>query len=190
MNNQETKTRTFVAVNLPEHIKEKLSQIIEKTKKKYSQEDIKWVDSQNFHLTLHFLGYLTEKEINLVKDILEQETKNKQLKIILKIKEKNAFPNLKRARVLFFQCEEAQGDLKKIQAQIGQELKKNNFKIDNRFWQIHLTFARARTPFSCSEDFKKNDSDSLDFKVNSIDLMKSELRRNGPIYTILKKYPL
>ena len=182
------KTRTFIAINLPLEVKNKLSQIQEKIKKECGQKNIKWVSPQNFHFTLHFLGYLTAKEIDLVKNILKQTLNNQSLEIILKIKEKNCFPHLKRARVMFFAGEEKKGNLKKLQKKIGQKLKTKGFKIDERPWKIHLTWARAINPLNFPDSFKK--IQELEFKVDSIDLMKSELRRSGPIYTILEKYPL
>lgn len=181
------KTRSFIAVNIPKEVKQILSNWIENIKKDL-KTDIKWVVPENFHLTFHFLGYLEEKQLAKVRSVLQSSVFKAD--IVLKIKKSDCFPNQNRPRVLFFKCEEKNGnDLITLQQIIGQALKHIGMEIDDRVWQIHLTFARAKAPIKLPTSFNKKVPD-LEFKVEYIDLMKSVLTRQGPEYTILNKYSL
>ena len=181
------KTRSFIAVNIPKEVKQVLSNWVEDLKKDL-KTDIKWVIPENFHLTLHFLGYLEEKQLEKIKRILQSNVFKTE--IVLKVKEVDCFPNQNRPRVLFFKCEEKENNnLIKLQQIIGQALKHMNMEIDERVWQIHLSFARVKTPIKLLISFNKK-IPNVEFKVKSIDLMKSVLSRKGPEYTILNKYLL
>ncbi len=180
------KTRAFIAVNLPATIKKELDNQINKIKNALNG-DIKWVRPENFHLTLHFLGYLDEKKIIAIQRILDEEIKNANV-FSLEIEELGAFPNKSRPRVLFIKCRQTDGNsLMNLQKSIGEELEKIGIKTDDRPWQTHITFARFRIPVQTSlAEFQT--ANKLKFQVDSVDLMKSELRREGPIYTIIKKF--
>ena len=54
MTNTEKQIRTFIAIRLTDELRENLRTFANKFKK--VPGNIKWVDPQNMHLTLHFLG--------------------------------------------------------------------------------------------------------------------------------------
>jgi len=60
--------RIFIAINLPEEIKKKLSEY----QSKLPDLPIRWVKKDNLHITLVFLGYLNDEEILEVCKITEE----------------------------------------------------------------------------------------------------------------------
>ena len=67
------KHRIFIAINLPEDIRKKLSEF----PAKWPELPVRWTKKENIHITLVFLGYLSEEEllfINWNKDFLKGET--------------------------------------------------------------------------------------------------------------------
>jgi 2'-5' RNA ligase len=183
------KIRCFIAVNLPEEIKDYLAEVITDIKRKFNFKNVKWVERENLHFTLHFLGSQDEKETQKIENILLEETKNSSSTEV-EIKNLSAFPDMEKARVFFVSCKEIGGDkLKELQERIGKSLKKIGYKIDERTWQIHITLARFRKPFKITH-LKQYPLKPLRFKVKSIDLMKSELTSSGPKYFLIKKFPL
>ena len=74
----EPKKRVFIAINLPDEVKENLIQYIAKIKKINFSHNLKYVKPQGLHLTLHFLGYLTDEQIEQVKTAISQVIENKQ----------------------------------------------------------------------------------------------------------------
>jgi len=181
-------TRTFLAINLSAKIKKQLESQVNNFQKKYANQDINWVNSQNFHLTLFFFGSLRQKKLNQLKIILKSQIKKEKENIILQIKKKGCFPYFKQAHILFFRLQEVQGELRKKRNNLVKILQKNNFNIDSRPWQMHLTFARCRQSLVLTDNFFKNNFEYLQFPVFSLDLMKSELTKKGAIYTIIEKF--
>ncbi len=181
------KTRSFIAVNIPNDVKQVLGNWIENLKKNL-KTDIKWVDPENFHLTLHFLGYLEEKQLDKVRNILQNSIFKTE--IVLKITGVDCFPNQNTPKAMFFKCEEKQNnDLVGLQKIIEQALRYMQIEINEKPWQMHLTFARTKAPIKLPASFNKKVPD-LEFNVEYIDLIKSVLTPTGPEHTVLNKYSL
>ncbi|MCJ7787087.1 RNA 2',3'-cyclic phosphodiesterase, partial [Patescibacteria group bacterium] len=51
--------RVFIAINLPENIKKKLTDY----QLKWPELPCRWTKKENLHITLAFLGYLTDEEL-------------------------------------------------------------------------------------------------------------------------------
>lgn len=181
------KTRSFIAVNLPGGIKKRIGENLEKMKKKIKGE-VKWVKKDNFHFTFHFLGYLDEERLEKVRKILSETTKNVHV-VKMKIAGFGVFPNPRQPRVLFLKGAEEGSILAGLQKEIGERLEKIGLETDSRPWQMHLTFGRAKDKIILSPSILKENL-NFEFKVYSIDLMRSDLRITGPIYTVLNSYPL
>ena len=62
--------RTFLAIPLPKETKDLLSRIQEQLKT--SKADVKWVEPQNIHLTLKFLGEINEEQLNKISAIVDE----------------------------------------------------------------------------------------------------------------------
>ena len=181
------KLRCFIAINLPENIKEELAQILSDLKKKNSGWQIKYVKPEGIHLTLHFLGYLDETQIQVVKDILKEITQS-YFNFNLNINQFGGFPNLNSPRVLFVA---GRGEIelaKKLQQELGENLARAGFEVEKRPWQVHFTLARIKGPGRLNlENIKVPE---LDFKVEGVELMKSQLTPSGAKYKVIESFKL
>src|SRR3989344_4458712 len=101
--------RCFIAINLPELAKEQLAQLLNQLKKINPAQEIRYVKAKSIHLTLHFLGNLTAEQISQVQEILKQQAEKYQASK-LTTTEINAFPDLKRPRVIFLAGQEREGE--------------------------------------------------------------------------------
>jgi 2'-5' RNA ligase len=194
--------RLFLAINLPQQIKEQLFDLVLKLQKTNKNKPIKWVEKDNFHLTLHFLGDIPEEKIQEITQALKPivadfKTLNFQL-----LNSISAFPNLKDPKVIFLEMKELNdGQTVKLQKQIGEALKDLGFEIDPRPFRLHLTLGRVKFKTSIQiPDFQPSLAETnsgwrrpmpiTNFQINSLDLMESNLTPSGPIYKIIKQYPL
>lgn len=178
--------RCFIAINLPETVKKELAKLISQLKQINPSPLIKYVRPEAIHLTLHFLGYLNDEQVSQVQTILTNVVKKYSATDLLTEKI-DAFPNLKRPRVIYLASEEQTGEgLISLQKTIGQELEKNDIDVDYRAWQPHLTLARIKGP----TEFKLKDLKIAQLKipVNSIELMESQLTSKGAKYKIISSY--
>ena len=184
--------RLFIAINLPQDIKDYLIGLIDCLKNKNSDKDIKWVRADNLHLTLHFLGYIEENLVNDIKEQIAEAIKEANgEKSIFQLQKIGGFPNIKRTRVIFIEPKEIKGDMNKIQKIIGEHLKKLNVEVDERPWHPHLTLGRTRQENGLSLNFLDQIKvEPKEFNIKSIDLMESHLSRKGPTYECLFKKSL
>ena len=103
--------RAFIAIELPKNIKASLAGLQEELKT--SGADIKWVEPENIHLTLKFLGEIDEIVFNKVIKILGDiglEINPFQLSIC----SLGAFPKINFPRVIWVGIDKGDSEVKKI----------------------------------------------------------------------------
>jgi RNA 2',3'-cyclic 3'-phosphodiesterase len=182
------KIRSFIAIELPAEVKQSLTGLQLKLKPSGGNA-LKWVEPRNIHLTLQFLGDVDTDKIPNINAAMESAVKGIP-PFSFKVSGLGVFPNRQRMRVVWAGLT---GDLEKLgnlQKNIEEALKPLGFTPDGKGFSPHLTIARVRD-FARPEDLQKL-SGALEktvydagqtVTVNSINLMKSQLTREGPIYS-------
>jgi 2'-5' RNA ligase len=146
---------------LPEEIKRQLA----KYQEKWPELPAKWTAKDNLHITLEFLGDLTDVEVGEVCQIVNEVAKrNKSFDIVL-----NDLQECLLEKVAF-RPEPAKGFI------------------------LHITLARisewAFRQIEPEERPEINEDIDLTFTVESIEVMESVLKRTGPVYTVLESHQL
>ena len=67
----EKRHRVFIAINLPEEVKKELAKFCDK----WPELPAKWTEKDNLHITLEFLGDLTDVEIGEVCLVVKEVAK-------------------------------------------------------------------------------------------------------------------
>ena len=147
---------------------------------------LKFVNPKILHITLEFLGEISEEQINQVSSILEELSFPK---FLLSVKHPDVLPNEKYIRVIYCNLEGHIEQLKQIQNEIRLKLKKLGFKTDSRPFKPHLTIARVKYVNNKSELIKviNNLSEYTcgEQEIKSVKLKESVLGPTGPEYTTL-----
>ncbi|ACK42736.1 MULTISPECIES: RNA 2',3'-cyclic phosphodiesterase [Dictyoglomus] len=175
--------RLFIAIEFEDSVKEHIYKF-QKELKASIIGDIKWVEKENFHLTIRFLGETPESLIEDVKSILE-EVSNYVDPFYISLEGFGAFPSLKSPRVLWIGIEEGLEELEKIFDFIEKRLVKKGLKKEDKPFSPHLTLGRVK-----DKDIKILKESSFSKQVvfvNSITLFESRLTSQGPIYTPIYK---
>lgn len=175
--------RCFIAIDLPDEIKNELTRI----QKLLPDANMKLVESNNLHLTLAFLGEVTDFEVNQIKEALKQIRQEKFIAHLGKI---GVFPSESFIRVAWISLEPAE-KFKELNNKTVLAIKQI-LKIDERF-ESHVTFSRVKNVRDKQEfinKLKKIQVKQLEFEVSSFLLKKSILRREGPIYEDIIKFNL
>ena len=179
--------RLFTAINLSNRSRKLLNDKIKILQDEIDQQ-LKWVDPENWHITLKFLGDTSkEKAEEVKKDIAQIASSNKDFPVILN--NIGAFPHLNHPKVLYAGVNQGSDELAQLQERLENKLYKRGYSREDRSYTPHLTLARSRknTNFNrLSNKLKKfaekNHFIKIYFKADSISLMKSELTPHGPIY--------
>jgi 2'-5' RNA ligase len=183
--------RVFIAINLPENLKEKLV----KFEKNFPEFPAKWVKKENLHLTLVFLGYLKDFHLEKVKEIVKEVGENfSPFSLSLK---RVCFgpPKTSPPRLVWVELEKNEV-LENLVEKLQEKLKENKipFVVENREFLPHITLARIRKwefqKMESEERPRINETIKESFEVKSIEIMESHLKRNGAEYSVLESCPL
>ena len=182
--------RLFIAIDLPVEIKKKLAGVQEVLKKRVSDKVIKWVEEENFHLNLFFLGMVEEKKILNIVQRLKQV---KQKSFSLQLSGLGFFPSQNEARVIWVGVKNEIDQLKNIHKKIDSVLRELGFDFYREFLP-HLALGRVRRGYRISfgENKKVNKliNQGKSFLVDRFVLFESRLSSLGPVYKTVKKFNL
>lgn len=179
--------RTFIAIEISEDIRSILGQI--QSHLKYSGADVKWVAPNNIHLTLKFLGEISENKCEEIKSILDKiGAASKPFEI--SVKDIGAFPKIEYPRVIWVGLDKGAKEAAALAAEIDEELSKMGFEKESRPFAAHLTIGRVRSSKNKDALKSKLTAYSLqptaeDQAVSSVILFQSTLTPKGSIYTKL-----
>ncbi len=175
--------RTFIAIEIPRELKEKIVEIQEEMKKLdiYATYPFK----KNIHITLLFLGEKTEQEI---KEIKEKLSLLKFNKFTIELQGLGAFPNLNMINVVWVGSNS--NELIDLNDIVCKQINQKNDKNFNS----HLTVAKIKSTKNIDKIrnfINKNQYVSIgSFEVNNFILKKSTLTSTGPRYKNLETYQL
>lgn len=179
--------RIFIALNLQEDVKE----ILLSYQEQWPDLPANWTKKENLHITLQFLGNVSEKEFEKVAEKLALVgEKHPPFEGIFQ----NIVygPTRKLPSMVWVHAEKTpslillQKDISKATSQM----------LDLEKWPFtpHLTLARLRQ-FEFQrlepEEWPLIEEDiSVSFPVKSFEIMESNLRRDGAEYAVLQSFPL
>jgi len=194
-------TRTFIALDMDESLRRFLGEIISQLARELP--DLRWVDPAGIHLTLAFLGELTDEQLAAAKHASEVAAR-KATPFDYRLKGLGIFGSSLQPRVIWMGVEDqpsgqVQGSpLQQLHRVLSKELELHGFEVEKRPFSPHLTLARIKQPLSPDQQqrlqrllhSKQAGASSAFYHMDHLCVMKSELSRSGAKYTYLQKYEL
>lgn len=177
--------RAFIALELAGEIKKELSRL--EGELRNTGAGVKWVTPENIHLTLKFLGDIEEERTEGIKkslDGISSEEKSFEVNLF----KLGAFPALDNPRVVWVGIDKGCAEVEKIAKRIEEDLEKLGFPKEERPFSAHLTLGRIKSPKNKSvltEKLLTLEVLPKSCTVKSINLFKSTLTPEGPIYETL-----
>jgi len=180
--------RSFIAIELPDELKLGLAQLQAQLKID-KQPSVKWVNPYSIHLTLKFLGNIAVDKISEITRAIETAVQGMS-PFHLEVKGLGVFPNLRRVQVAWVGINGEVAQLSQLQQRIDSNLAPLGFAPESRPFTPHLTLARLRQQASLAEQQSFGQlitgtkfTAVYGFSIDSINLMRSELTREGAIYS-------
>ena len=187
--------RSFIAIELPDELKLELVQL-EGRLKSSNPPSVKWVDPDGIHLTLKFLGNVAADKIGKITKAMEEATRGIP-SFNLKVRELGVFPNLRRVQVAWVGVQGEVDKLGQLQQRIESGLAPVGFAPESRKFSPHLTLARLRNQASLNERQSFGQLIATTkfeavhgIKVDAISLVRSQLTREGAIYSRISSVSL
>ena len=184
--------RTFIALSLAERIRNNANNMIAKL----SQSGVayNWLQPDNLHITLNFVGDLPELE---VPDFC------KEVKAVVQSAEKfgvmvtglGAFPTIQEPRVVWLGVEEGTDELVALNRKLADLLSRWGVPKDRHEYRPHLTLGRVQRSGRWNEDLLERlerfrNHDAGWFQANEVIVYSSFLDRGGPTYTPMSRIKL
>jgi 2'-5' RNA ligase len=183
------KTRTFVAVELSPAVRAEAVRLVDSLRP--AGGDAKWVEAQNMHLTLKFLGDVREEALADACRVVTKAAVDFQ-PFDIKLSGAGAFPDLRRPRTLWIGVTQGQLELVRLQTAIERALAKRGFPKENRDFFPHLTIGRIRETGPPMGELVQRIQTHADFAagcspVREVVVFASHLSSSGPTYEPLAR---
>ena len=183
--------RTFVAVDLPQPLRIRLGEEIERLARLVGRDVVRWVRPSGIHLTLKFLGDVDPgRPDELVAAIRSAAVGRGPFSV--DVGGVGCFPGPHRPRVVWMGIEEPSGVLARIQSDLEAALGPLGFPPEDRKFSPHLTLGRVRREARPVEAAKVgailvgSPMVSMgEIEVREITLFRSQLKPGGAVYTPL-----
>ena len=181
--------RSFIAIELPDEIKRKLGEL-EDSLRAGGGLPVKWVKPESIHLTLKFLGNITSGRTGEIARAIKAASRGVH-PFSVEVDGTGVFPNPRRVRVVWVGLKGDLDTLERLQKNIEAALEKLGFTAEARGFTPHLTLGRV------NERAMPEEREALGrlvtgksfragaFRVEAVNLMRSQLTREGAIYTRL-----
>ena len=179
------KIRTFIAIPLPADIHSYLKQLVGVYRALCAESSVRWVKTENIHLTMRFLG---DTDANTLPNLYEEIDRVAAVvpAFTISLGQLGCFPNQKRPRVIWIGVDSDSTWLTTLQESIEQCVSSLGWKSENRKFHPHLTLGRvknsksvkqARFPWGEPVAAKKNN-------VRVVNVYESKLQPSGAVYTL------
>lgn len=181
--------RAFLAVELPDDIRRALAQLQRRLAE--SHADVTWTKEANLHITMRFLGEISQEQREAVEQRLTQVCQHHREHPVA-LSQVGAFPNVSAPRVIWVGVGEGDVWLGQAARQIEEGLGDLGFPREERQFTAHVTLGRVRSPKRRAElaaQLRQATWPPHAFRVTHLTLFQSTLTGSGPIYSALARAP-
>ncbi len=182
--------RTFISIPIPKDVRSKKNMLYSTLED--SPSNINWVKNEHLHLTIKFLGNTPESLFDEIKTELVQVASSIR-PFDLCIDKTGCFPLPERPRVLWLGISGHISPLQNLFVNIEKKMENMGFAPEREEYFPHITLARVKYPQKFTPDistFLKSSYDPIDFTVDRVQFLSSELLPSGTLYTLLGSFPL
>ena len=183
--------RAFVAIALPEEVRAALTGL--QRQLATSGADVKWASPDQLHLTLRFLGDITQEQRDAVEHLLATVAVTRP-PFPIRLEGVGAFPSIASPRVVWVAVREGRTSLLELAGALEEGIRALGCSAEERPFAAHVTLGRVRSPRRrtiLTERLRTAAwSPPSAWPVDAVRLYQSVLSPAGPHYTVLADVPL
>jgi len=186
--------RVFIAIDIDDKIRKAIAdlqkQIVSKVDVK--KGDLKWVEPNNIHLTLKFLGEISDEQVIEVSEIAKTVAQAHQ-KFNLEIESVGSFGG-RSAKIVWVGAGKGTDALLALQKDLDDLLAQTGYPKEEREFSAHLTLCRVNHPIAglkigeAIAQFSHLKLGSI--AADALCVYQSQLTPAGPNYTLLQSFKL
>ncbi len=182
--------RAFLAIPVSRETAGALKALVARLKPRLPEA--RFVGAHQWHLTLHFFAALTPDEVDRVREVGRGAVATVST-FLLSFRGLGAFPDTKRARVLWLGVGEGARECAALHERLRAALRGQGLWVEERPFQPHLTLARFRQPRpgGIVEELRQGSGHEVaPFLVERVTLFRSVLTSQGAEHTVLDEFRL
>jgi RNA 2',3'-cyclic 3'-phosphodiesterase len=187
--------RLFVAISLPDAVKDEIEKAQGQIRGALREDFIRWAKPEQFHLTLKFLGNVAPSRVAELTEALRAACVNFSA-LQLRAERIGFFPNMRFPRVVWASVHDGKDILPRLQEAIATNIGGFVEKQEGKKFTGHITLGRM-------ERINRPQSELLtklaygmgerffgEWTANKVELIRSELSSSGSRYTTVAAIPL
>jgi 2'-5' RNA ligase len=179
--------RTFIAVGLDKSVRERTVSLQEALAA--TGTEVKWVEPENLHLTLLFLGEVDDRDLVSVCRVVA-ECSGRVAPFVLGVQGAGCFPNPRRPRTLWVGVGAGTQELVLLHDALEAPLLELGcYRREERQYTPHLTLGRVKSDLPgdklAAALAKHAGWRCGEMPVREVLVMSSELTSQGPVYTVM-----
>lgn len=180
--------RTFISIDVNDEVLNSLKPIQDDLRD--TGADLKLVRPQNIHMTLRFLGDVSKSRLEVIEEAIEGITDFEPFEINLE--GLGVFPEPSYIRVVWAGVSKGSDELCEVKESLESNLSSHGFSEDDKDFTPHFTIARVKSGKAKDKLNSIVEETSDEFFgsvfVDSVELRKSELTSEGPVYSTISKF--
>ena len=178
-----TTLRAFIAINLPPAVKAALGDVAATLAGRVPRGAVRWVRPEQMHLTLRFLGDTPADRLAVLFAALDGLAVD-HAPFTLHLTEVGCFPNMRRPRVVWVGLGGAEQALAALVGGLAAALSPLGWPPEGKPFRAHLTLGRVKDERAAQGVEWAAVVPPLDVPVAAVHLIESQLRPDGPVYTV------
>jgi RNA 2',3'-cyclic 3'-phosphodiesterase len=183
--------RLFLAIDPSERVRSELGAMVALFRK--HDADVKWVEPQQFHLTLKFLPEVDDARLDALRRAVAPIAASSR-RFALRLASLGGFPDLQRPKILWVGADEGKDEVQKLAGAIDLNLESEGFARELRAFSVHLTLGRVRSPRNLKALLGELKwmpfSSAHRFDVDQLRLYKSTLTDQKAVHEVVETFPL
>jgi len=186
--------RVFIAIDIDDKTRKAIADLQKQIASKVDVKkgDLKWVEPNNIHLTLKFLGEISDEQLAEVNEIAKTVASAHQ-KFNLDIESVGSFGG-RSAKIVWVGAGKGTNELLALQKDLDDLLDQAGYPKEEREFSAHLTLCRVNHPIAgikmgeAIAQFSHLKLGSI--AAESLCVYQSQLTPAGPIYTMVGSFKL
>lgn len=186
--------RLFTAFVLPEGFRQELIQVLDLCKT-ICPAEVKWVEPENLHFTLQFIGDTEKKSVEILQEQIRKSIENLAVfeiytpRIELFPLKKNSIVS---PRLIWILCSYKESGVEAVLKDIRRGMKELSLDFDSKPFKMHATLGRVKRNLNPDQIDKITDIEIANKRwlIRMAALFESRLHPTGPEYHIIEKYYL
>jgi 2'-5' RNA ligase len=184
--------RAFIAVPASDEVRHLVKDVVGSLR--WAGADVKWVEPENVHFTVKFLGNISQEDAQKLGRALSESLRDTGGFDVTIVKA-GTFPGgTKAPRVVWLGLGEGFETLKDVALKVEDACAGLGFGRETRPFKAHLTIGRVRRGSSGLSELAgavaQVEFKPLKLKVDRVNLTRSRLSPRGPTYTVIESIAL